>query len=149
MLPKSPLQSPNHGQPMCCFLLYSVHLSISGCPSLKGLMCVQTYQTVFMSSYILWLCKVQDIHSRSFWGRRCISLQPFCNLEDTPQSNILVRNGKWNFLVCNSSTHLKGEGRALVFRRVSQLPRGEKIGDPSRKAPFAIFNGLIKRKCFI
>ena len=111
------------------FVVFKVHLSISGCPSLKGLMCVQTYQTVFMSSYILWLCKVQDTTLEVFGAERAYPfLQPFCNLEDTYKVTSLVRNGKWNFLVCNSSTHLKGEGQALVFRRVSQLPGRKNLG---------------------
>lgn len=141
------LQSPNHGQPMCCSLSSKVHLSISGCPSERTHAC-SNYQNSFHEQlYSLTVQSTGHLALEVFGAERAYPfLQPFCNLEDTYKVTSLVRNGKWNFLVCNSSTHLKGEGRALVLEE--SLSSREKIVGPKQKSTFAIFNGLIKKKMF-
>ena len=140
MLPKSPLKSPNHGQPMCCFLLYSKYIYLFQdvlpwrthvCSNLPNSFHEQLYSLTVQST---------GHYTRGLWGRARISffatfLQPGRHL----QSNI--PHEKWKSGIPWSVTPppIWKERAGHLFLEESLSSQGEKIRDPSRKAPLQLF----------
>lgn len=136
MLPKSPLQSANHGQSLCCSLLHSKRIYLFGmsfperarvCSNLPNSSHEQLYSLTVQST---------GHYTRGLWGRARISffatsLQPGRHL----QSNI--PHEKWKSGISWSVTPppILKERAGRLFLEEHLSSQGEKIQDPRRNAP--------------